>query len=139
MDIEQVFDEKKEFAVLTVFMNSAQRHLHEELMLIIDELKGKRSLEMLKYMDPETRNIHFYGYAGFSSQTEEHAARVKVYKQFQWLLVDAYEAYERFLIGAYAAAGDLNDALWPLKDYGQSTANELKKLDFETRFEKAKN
>ena len=52
-------------------------------------------------------------------------------KQIQWLLVDAYEAFEEYLKSVYAYAGYLDNNLWSLADFGNISLNEIKNLDLD--------
>ena len=50
-------------------------------------------------------------------------------KQIQWLLVDAYEAFEDYLKLIYAYVGYSDNNFWSLGDYGNISLNEIKDLN----------
>lgn len=52
-------------------------------------------------------------------------------KQYQWLLAEAYEAYEDFVEDVYAWAGLHDKGLWPIADYTNLTLEDLQCLSFE--------
>ena len=52
-------------------------------------------------------------------------------KQYQWLLVDAYEAYEDFLDEFYAYIGFIDNNFWMAKDYGSLAIDEIAKQNKE--------
>lgn len=59
-------------------------------------------------------------------------------KQYQWLLVEAYEEFEAYLEKVYAFCGAKDNSLWPLKDYGNITLPELSEKDFDWYVSQAK-
>lgn len=58
-------------------------------------------------------------------------------KQYQWLLVEAYEEFEDFLEKTYAYLGKKDNSAWPLNDFGPTTLPELAKKDFEWHLDRA--
>lgn len=60
-------------------------------------------------------------------------------KQYKWLFVDIYEAFEDFVENAYAYAAFIDHNFWPLSDFGNISLEELKSIDHETLLKKAKN
>lgn len=52
-------------------------------------------------------------------------------KQYQWLLVDAYEAFEDFLDELYAYTGFIDNNFWIAKDFGSLSINEIDKQNKE--------
>lgn len=60
-------------------------------------------------------------------------------KQYQWLLVGAYEAYEDYLKKLYSYIGYLDHDFWQAKDFGSISLNQIKNNDlswFVNRLEK---
>ncbi|MBX9894466.1 MAG: hypothetical protein K2Y09_04705 [Nitrosomonas sp.] len=60
-------------------------------------------------------------------------------KQYQWLLVGAYEAYENYLKKLYSYIGFIDHDFWQAKDFGSISLNEIKNNDlswFVNRLEK---
>lgn len=58
-------------------------------------------------------------------------------KNYQWLLAEAYEAFEIFIRKLYALVGSKNPANWPLQDFGNNRLSELSDKDFNWFFELA--
>jgi len=96
------------------------------------------SAESMFFRDLITSEIVFYGHRKMSLQAhKDHIFRVKN-KQYQWLLVEAYEAFERFLVKLYALLGTNRTDCWSMKDYGNITMQELEGKDFDWYFNQAK-
>jgi len=51
-------------------------------------------------------------------------------KQYQWLLVEAYEAFEDYIEDVYAYAALLDINLWPCRHFGNISLSELSNKDF---------
>lgn len=52
-------------------------------------------------------------------------------KQYQWLLAEGYEAYEKFIIKVYAYVGHQKPNSWPLIDFGNTTWDDLPTKTFQ--------
>lgn len=50
-------------------------------------------------------------------------------RQYQWLLVEAYEAFEDYLTKLYAYNGYLDNDFWEQQDFGEKTIDEIKSQD----------
>lgn len=61
------------------------------------------------------------------------AAHLHRNKLYQWLIAEASEALDRFLLECYAAVGTADFAFWPLSDYGNKLISEVKELSAEER------
>lgn len=59
-------------------------------------------------------------------------------KQYQWLLAEAYEAYEDYIEEVYAWAGLRDKGLWPIADYGNLTLEKLEGLSYQQSYELAR-
>lgn len=59
-------------------------------------------------------------------------------KQYQWLLVEAYEAYEKFLSNLYAYTGYIDNSFWTMEDFGKISLNELTNKELHWFIERSK-
>lgn len=120
-------------------MQSFVKHItDEQLKQIAKQINRRNSLgSQYKKIFGTTFSSHFYD----CSQTGEtlclahyeHTLEKKrelLYlarnKQYQWLLVDAFEEFENFLITFYAIIGFNFHHLWPAKDFGNIKIQEIK-------------
>jgi hypothetical protein len=58
-------------------------------------------------------------------------------KNYQWLLAEAFEAYEIFLKKLYALLGFENPSCWPLSDFGNAKLDDLKNKEYKWYLELA--
>ena len=83
-------------------------------------------------LDPYTNEKVSIGGAVISKNEDDLYGIKFIYnKQIQWLLVDAYEAFEEYLKLVYAYMGYYDNNLWSLSDYGNISLNEIKNLRLE--------
>ena len=59
-------------------------------------------------------------------------------KQYQWVLVEAYELFEDYLEECFALSGFLKRDDWPLGDCGSETMDSINKKDYSWFLDKAK-
>ena len=108
-----------------------------ELWKQAEAIKGNPDLQEISF---DAHGMHFYSavdgqpihYAGRRRSVEDRTKAVHLNKnrQYQWLLAEAYEAFEDAIEGAYAYLGFKDQGSWPLADYGPITLGELSKKDF---------
>jgi hypothetical protein len=109
----------------------------EQLSKQVEAIKDNPDLQEISY---DAHGMHFYSaidgqpiqYAGKRRSVEDRAKSVYLNKnrQYQWLLAEAYEAFEDAIEGAYAYSGFKDHGSWPLADYGPITLGELSKQNF---------
>lgn len=122
--------------------------------LLNDLSKAKVGLEGL---DSEAKDIFgssvnaFYFYSPYTGTATPYDAKktsideaieltfLHKNKQYQWLLADAYEAYEDYLEAMYACAGFIDPLFWPEKDFESQDPSGAKSLGFQWFLEKSKN
>ncbi|MFA6196564.1 MAG: hypothetical protein WC656_07950 [Sulfurimonas sp.] len=78
------------------------------------------------------------GHTSYSFEDLVKTTRLHHNKQYQWLLVEAYEAFEDYLSRLYAYVGYKDNTFWFAKDFGDISIDELKIKDlkwFENRVE----
>jgi hypothetical protein len=80
----------------------------------------------------------FFGYKESNLEDKKIAVILHKNKQYQWLLAEAYEAFEDFIEDAYAYAGYTDKNFWPLSDFGNISLSELEEKDFEWFVSQAK-
>lgn len=59
-------------------------------------------------------------------------------KQLQWLLVEAYEIYEKYIIKLYCILGYYDNNFWSLKDFGEKQFSDIKNQNIDAFKEIAK-
>lgn len=70
----------------------------------------------LFFRDMWQRRPIFYGFKDPSYDQLISGLAVSHNRQYQWLLVEAFELFEDFLLDAYACAGVLDDGIWTSQD-----------------------
>ena len=60
-------------------------------------------------------------------------------KQYQWLLTEAYEEFEDYLVNLYAYCGTHNNKVWPQKDYENLPPVNMSNNNFERHLDFIKN
>ena len=76
----------------------------------------------------EARSI--FGRREISVEDRMKAVVLHKNKQYQWLLVEAYEAFEDYIEDVYAYAGLIDKNLWPCRHFGNISLSELSNKDF---------
>lgn len=118
---------------------------------ITDLTEGKKTFSknpILKELPCSVNNMFFYdaknGVAQwFGHKTSTHDERILEVilhknKQYQWILSEAYEAYEDYLEESYSYIGFNDKNLWPLTDFGNITLPELSAKGFDWFLKQAK-
>lgn len=81
----------------------------------------------------------FFGRTKLSIKNHQLSVILHKNKQYQWLLLEAYEEFEDCLEKLYAYAGYVDHNFWPLKDFGNISLNELTHKPFEWFEQQASN
>ncbi|MBS4069245.1 MAG: hypothetical protein WC279_08980 [Sulfurimonas sp.] len=79
--------------------------------------------------DIRTNRRETVGHTSYSLEDLVRTTRLHHNKQYQWLLVEAYEAFEDYLSRIYAYVGYKDHTFWFAKDFGDISIDELKKKD----------
>lgn len=95
-------------------------------------------MQNLCFRTADTGRHHFYAFKDVTIQAQIDALVRRTNRQYQWLLAEAYELFEDFLENAYACAALENKNLWPLRDFGALTFDELASVTFDKLLEQAK-
>lgn len=107
----------------------------EQANLSPDQVVG---MQNLSFRTADTGHHHFYSFKDNTIQAQLDALAHRTNRQYQWLLAEAYELFEDFLEHAYACAAMENKNLWPLRDYGSISLDELDSITFDKLLKQAK-
>ncbi|MGZ8181779.1 MAG: hypothetical protein ACXWT1_07470 [Methylobacter sp.] len=89
------------------------------------------SAHSLSFRIAKDNSPYFFKYKKNSLEDKKIAVILSKNKQYQWLLAEAYEAFEDFIEYAYAHAGYTDKNFWPLNDFGNISLSELEEKNFE--------
>jgi hypothetical protein len=139
MGLEDIWNKLSEkMTELQLFQRTIQKMAEEELKTLnkyyksledkpeLLELSGHRML----FYDAKTGEARTFGRRKISVEDRMKAVVFHKNKQYQWLLAEAYEAFEDYVEDVYAYAGLLDSNLWPLRDFGNISLSELSNKDF---------
>ncbi len=74
--------------------------------------------------------VKFYGNKNLTIKEMQKLTVNRKNKQYQWLLVDAYEAFEDFIEDIFAYLGYKDKNLWMMSDYGNIYPSEIDNKDY---------
>jgi hypothetical protein len=83
------------------------------------------------FLDARTGQHRFFGRRIRSLEDRQRELMLHKNRQYQWLLAEAYEAFEDFLVYTYAYVGMNDPDFWQLKDYGNISLNEIEGKEFQ--------
>ncbi len=90
-----------------------------------------RSVDNMFYYDLKSGHAVMYGSKRLFLDQQVTAAHLHKNRQYQWVLVDSYEAFEDFLEHIYAAMGWIDLDFWPMSDYRNVQTPEIPAKPFE--------
>ncbi|GLO05672.1 hypothetical protein [Pseudomonas putida] len=97
-----------------------------------DELKElPRSIYNMVYHDLRTGRAEVYGSKRSFLDDQIASAHLHTNRHYQWVLAEAYEAFEDFLENLYAGMGYMDADFWPMTDFGNIRMSELPNKDYE--------
>lgn len=79
-------------------------------------ITGGPVVQSMSFGDMRQRRHVFYGYKDPSYDQVISSLAVSHNRQYQWLLAEAFELFEDFLVDAYGCAGALDPATWTSQD-----------------------
>lgn len=146
MNIAQLFDNyTSELASVHMHQAAVHAEADREFRRLMDQDEHRRSANISPdftfhghthcFRVATNGRIFFYGFNQLTIQAQIESLVERTNRQYQWLLAEAYELFEDFLEHAYAAAALSDRNLWPLRDYGSISLNELESLSFEKLLE----
>ncbi|MFJ7007940.1 hypothetical protein [Pseudomonas putida] len=90
-----------------------------------------RSVHHMIYHDLRTGHAKSYGAKRFLLDDQIRSAHIHKNRHYQWVLAEAYEAFEDFLEHLYAGIGYVDFDFWPRTDYKNTHYSDLPTKDFE--------
>lgn len=94
------------------------------------------------FFSPYSGIREFIGYRSIDIKEQADLHFIHKNKQYQWLLVDAYEAFEDFIESIYGCAGYITPSFWSANDFGDISIRDIPLQDlkwFHTQAIKKKN
>ncbi len=139
MELHEIFDNLSDkITQLQLYQRTIGNMAGEELQRLNEyyesfedkpELLARSGHRMLFY-DAKTGEARPFGHREISVEDKMKAVVLHKNKQYQWLLVEAYEAFEDYIEDVYAYAGLLDKNLWPCRHFGNISLSELSNKDF---------
>lgn len=116
------------------------RKLNEEQLLLKNNPARQDisyTFHNMSFRRAQDGQLCFFGYKQLSVEERRLFIVLHKNKQYQWLLSEAYEAFEDCLEQLYAYAAYKNNDFWPLSDFGNISLKELSGKSFEWFVEQA--
>jgi hypothetical protein len=150
MDINDIFSKyANREAELVLYQRAMKKIADKELTELFeyseahkehqDILDLPRSINNMYFYAAKDAGARLYGHKTNSIEDEKMSVILHKNKQYQWLLAEAYEAYEDFIEQSYAYLAFINHNTWPLSDYGNINLSELSTKEYEYFLAQAKN
>lgn len=89
-----------------------------------------RSIQNMFYYDLRTGIATLYGAKHFFLDDQIRLAQIHKNRHYQWVLAEAYEAFEDFLEHIYAGLAYVDFDFWPMSEFGNTRYPELSTKDF---------
>lgn len=147
-DLDNIFEEFKERIVHVNFTQSvtksvskaALNKLHKEYEIVLDQAREASISRMtnMTCMDILRNQKILIGFKDAPYAEHEQILLLQHNRQYQWLLVEAYEAFEDYLEKLYAYSGYLDNDFWKVKNFEGKSANEINRLGLDWFISKAK-
>ena len=147
-ELDNIFEEFKERIVHVNFTQSftklvskeALSKLHKEFEIVRDQDREASIFHMTNMIcvDILRNQKAVIGFKDASYAEHEQILLLQHNRQYQWLLVEAYEAFEDYLEKLYAYSGYLDNDFWKVKYFEGKPIDEIKKLELDWFVEKAK-
>lgn len=149
MDEQQIFNEFTDtIGHIVLYARAAKKLTSKELEELEKQTESynKRkevypdwfsSFDKMYYHCPKSGETKLYYNCEDSLQDRKNKVWLHRNKNYQWLLAEAYEAYEIFLRKIYAYVGSINPSHWPLSDFGDAKLNELENKGYEWYLQQA--
>ena len=99
---------------------------HKRNPRLLAQLEGHNMV----FNDAVDGSIHVYSHLKRSVQDQIQSVVLHDNKQCQWLLAEAYEAFEDFIENLYAYIGLIDGSLWPMFDFGNISIKEIADKDY---------
>jgi len=113
---------QKELARLTDYYEH-----HKENRRVLEFAEGHNMV----FFDAKDGSVHYFAQMQRSVQDQIDSVVIHKNRQYQWLLAEAYEAFEDYLEDLYACIGFSDNNLWPMSDFGSVSIKELPGKDLQ--------
>ena len=119
-----------------------RRKIHEDVQELeqnphLTDLMVK--IDNMVFKDAKTGTTVFFGQTSRTPTEMDLSVVLHQNRQYQWLLVEAYEEFADFVKMAYASVAMVDPNFWPLADYGNITLADLSTKDWAWHLERLKN
>lgn len=142
MKIKEVFDRFCESMALIELDYRIVKDVSDKEYRAISEYASRLAdnQEMKKYASSfhnmafrQAKNGEHYFFGHFERGVEQRQTDLILHKnkQYQWLLVEAYEVYADYLDHTYAWCGHRDLNFWPLSDFGNHSLDEIQGKSFD--------
>jgi hypothetical protein len=135
MNIDEIYEMLSEKLVNTqLYQRAIKSTVEKELKQLSDYYERQKENpnrvvykegHLFYYQDLVSGEIQYYAQLQRSVKEVYSSVILHKNKQYEWLLVEAYEAFESFLEDSYAYLGFINTNAWPLSDFGNLQLNEI--------------
>ncbi|MFP1869093.1 hypothetical protein [Lonsdalea quercina] len=82
-------------------------------------------LRCFSFPSPYSGVREFIGYRNNDVEEQTYLLLLHKNKQYQWLLVEAYEVFEDFIKSIYGCVGYINPSFWPASDFGDIAIKDI--------------
>lgn len=115
---------------LSLLQRSSRKLISDEIDRLLS-LKDFSSLEAFHYYLPSDGALRVLKTRQADRDQALADCRHHKRKQYQWLLAEAYEAFEDFLEESYAAAAMRKPGVWWMSDFGNVVPGDVDERDFQ--------
>lgn len=139
IEVDEIFDKFKKqinYIILYQIISKSisiqgleQQKKTNKLLVKLGEESIKFNHEAFKYKDILKDEIIEIQNDELNFDQLNHEYVLHLNKQYQWLLVEAYEVFEDYLTKLYANIGYLDNDFWQMQDFGEYSINEIKDLN----------
>jgi hypothetical protein len=149
MDIQQIYENfAKTITEIEFYHRTAFQTSQRELDTLYNPLKYRNeffdtshsdvSMHQMYFMHAETGDQCLFGDTAMTLDIRKKDVTLRLNKQYQWLLAEAYESLESLIKQVYAFCGHRDRNTWPLFDFGNILFSELHEKDFEWHYARIK-
>nr|WP_314622651.1 hypothetical protein [uncultured Noviherbaspirillum sp.] len=149
MDIQQIYDRfAKTLTEIEFYHRTAFQTAQRELDILHNPIKYRNEFLNTNLSDVSMHQMHFFhaetgdqckfGDTVRTLDIRKIDVTLRLNKQYQWLLAEAYEALESLIKHVYAFCGHRDQNTWPLLDFGNILFSELHEKDFEWHYTRIK-
>lgn len=150
MEINQIFsDFTDSVGHVVIYARAAKKLTNKELEELEKQTEAynKRleeypdwfsAFDRMYFQCPKSGETKLYFNSVDSLQDRKDKVWLHRNKNYQWLLAEAYEAFEVFIARLYTYIGKTEPSYWQMQDFGTAKLNEIEQKPFEWYYERAK-